>query len=204
MRLAHRFARQLARPTGRTGRLLGMAMDIANHRPTRLAINRLAPRPGETVLDAGCGTGAAMAQLLDRHNCFVTGVDPSATMIAAARRRLRDWAALHVSTVEDFALTGARFDAVLALNMLYFADHKGRMAEALHQLVEPGGRLVAYVTHRRSMEGWSFAREGVHRLFDEAELEDALAAGGFARKCIAIEEVVITARYRGLIATAER
>jgi len=204
MTLARRFAEQLARPTGRSGRLLGLAMDLANRKPTRIAIDRLRPVPGESILDAGCGTGAAMRALLRLRPGALTGIDPSATMIAAARRRLGDSATLHVSTLEALPLPDACFDAALALNMLYFCDRESGMIRAFHRLLKPGGRLVAYVTHRRSMEDWAFARQGIHRLFDADELADAIAEGGFARDHIHVEEISLTASIRGLVAHAER
>ena len=43
--------------------------------------------PGWTVLDIGCGTGAALAEYAAA-GCAVIGVDTSPAMIAAARQRL--------------------------------------------------------------------------------------------------------------------
>ena len=48
------------------------------------------------------------------------------------------------------------------------------MAAACTARCAPGGRLVAYVTHRETMEHWAFARAGLHRLFDAAGLAAAL------------------------------
>ncbi|MEY4721180.1 MAG: hypothetical protein RIQ46_905, partial [Pseudomonadota bacterium] len=121
MGLARRFAQQLARPQGLAGRLIGNAMDVANRRPTRLALDLLDPRPGERVLDAGCGTGAALAMLLDRAAVEATGVDPSPTMLAAARRRLGARARLGEVAIQDLPFPDGEFDAVMALNVLYFA-----------------------------------------------------------------------------------
>ncbi len=205
MNLAHRFARQLARPAGAAGRLLGGAMDIANRKPTRLAVDLLDPRPGEAVIDAGCGTGAAMAQVLRRARCRATGIDPSPTMLRAARRRLGDSGAELVQAgLEDLPFADASFDAALALNVLYFCDARGAMLGNLRRVLKPGGRLVAYVTHRETMENWPFARAGLHRLYDAGELADALHDAGFARERIAVQEVAITRKVRGLLARAVR
>src|SRR5512143_3736611 len=48
-------------------------------------IDLLAPRPGEAVLDLGCGTGHLTAKIADA-GVSVLGVDSSAEMIAEARR----------------------------------------------------------------------------------------------------------------------
>ncbi|MCB2073408.1 MAG: class I SAM-dependent methyltransferase [Novosphingobium sp.] len=204
MGLARRFAEQLARPQGVGGRLLGSAMDIANRKPTQLAVDMLAPQDGEHILDAGCGTGAGLAEVLRRADCAVTGIDPSDTMLASARRRLGPSAHLVRAGLEALSFPDGTFDAALLLNVLYFCDEDGRMTANLRRVLRPGGRLVAYVTHRDTMLDWPFAQEGLHRLFDRDRLIDALAAGGFARDRICVQETSITRSVRGLIACAER
>jgi len=202
MGLARRFAQQLARPRGLAGRLIGNAMDLANRRPTRLALDFLGARPGERVLDAGCGTGAALGMLLDDVAVDAWGVDPSSVMLTSARRRLGERAGLRQVAIEDLAFEDGSFDAVLALNVLYFAGPDGEMVRQLHRVLRPGGRLVAYITRRDTMENWSFAREGVHRLYDAEELVQALSAGGFARREINVQEHAITSSVYGILAIA--
>jgi ubiquinone/menaquinone biosynthesis C-methylase UbiE len=202
--LAHVLAEQLACPRGLVGRLLGRAMDLANRKPMRLATELLAPQQGERILDAGCGSGLAIVKLLNLACCTVTGIDRSATLVAKARRRLRHAAAIHQASIEDMPFQNEGFDAVLALNVLYFCDPEHRMIAALRRVLRPGGRLIIYVTHRRSMENWSFARKGRHRLFDERSLAASLVAGGFAPKAIEVHSSPITQSVTGLLALARR
>ena len=49
-------------------------------------IDLLAPKPGERVLDVGCGDGVLIKQLMDRE-CDVIGVDASPAMVEAAKLR---------------------------------------------------------------------------------------------------------------------
>lgn len=179
-------------------------MDCANRRPLRLAIDALAPRTAERILDAGCGTGAALEALAKAADCELYGIDRSAAMIAAAGRRLGGRAKLCRTEIEDIPHEWPRFEAVLALNVLYFADPQGEMIDSLRRALRYGGRLVAYVTDRRSMERWRFARAGLHRLFDAHELESALVDGGFARASISIKDHAVAPGIRGLVACAER
>jgi hypothetical protein len=76
------------------------------------------------------------------------------------------------------------------------------MVSELRRALRPGGRLVAYVTHRASMENWSFVYHGHHRLFDADELGEVLVQGGFAEARIKVHEHSITSSVRGLIAIA--
>ena len=151
---------------------------------------------------AGPADRAALAALLARTAVAAAGVDPSPTMLAAARRRLGTGADLRDVAIEALPFADGAFDAALALNVLYFAGHDGAMIRQLHRVLRPGGRLVAYVTHRDSMANWPFARQGVHRLFDGPQLASALAEGGFARERICVQEAAITASVTGLLAVA--
>lgn len=208
MAFARRIAEQLARPSGMAGRLLGTAMDVANRKPVRLAADLLAPRPSEHILDAGCGTGAAMVELLRRAPCRVTGIDPSDAMLQSCRRRLRrlgrgSKAELLSARIEDMPFADESFDAVLALNVLYFCDAEGTMLKRLARVLRPGGRLVAYVTHRDTMTNWPFAREGIHRLFDQAELSQLFESAGFAPESIQVHERPIARSVMGLLVHAQ-
>lgn len=101
-------------------------------------LDLLAPRPGEAILDLGCGDGVLTKQIADR-GCKVVGLDSSPDFVAAARR-------LGLEVVEGNAVAMAferRFDAVFsnaALHWIKDADAViGRVARALR----PGGRFVA-------------------------------------------------------------
>jgi SAM-dependent methyltransferase len=202
--LAERFAAQLAWPRGGAGRWLGRVMDIANAGVVRQAVDLLAPRDGEVILDAGCGTGAALAEVGRRARCAAFGVDRSEAMIAAAARRLGDAAKLEVGSLEAPWPATARADGVLLLNVLYFCGADATMVRALHTRLRPGGRLVAYVTDRQTMERWPFAHSGIHRLFDAPGLVQVLVEGGFAPARVTVHELPVAGSARGLFAVARR
>ncbi|KAB7502066.1 Phosphomethylethanolamine N-methyltransferase [Armadillidium nasatum] len=50
---------------------------------------RLALKPGQKILDIGCGTGGSAFYLARQYGCLVKGVDLSSNMISIANDRLR-------------------------------------------------------------------------------------------------------------------
>ncbi|MCP5374307.1 MAG: methyltransferase domain-containing protein [Hyphomicrobiales bacterium] len=101
-------------------------------------VDLLAPRPGERILDLGCGHGVLTRKLADL-GCRVTAVDASAEQVAAARdlgldARVMDGQAL------DFE---AAFDAVFSNAALHWmsADPDAVIAGVARAL-RPGGRFV--------------------------------------------------------------
>lgn len=112
-----------------------------------LALARL--RPGEAVLDVGCGTGslALMAKEAVGAAGVVRGVDASAEMISWARRKAR-----RAGTEVDFQQAPAQalpfgdatFDVVLCTLMLHHLSKKARtqLAGESRRVVRPGGRVL--------------------------------------------------------------
>jgi len=106
-------------------------------------LERLPLEGGETVIDAGCGSGRVTEALVQRlPGGRVIGVDASASMIDAARERLGEQAELHVADLVSFDL-GLRADAVLSTATFHWiADHDALFAR-LRAHLRDGGRLVA-------------------------------------------------------------
>jgi ubiquinone/menaquinone biosynthesis C-methylase UbiE len=113
--------------------------------PLREAARRLwPPRPGWTVLDVGCGTGAALSEYAEL-GCSVIGVDPSPAMLAQARARLGDDADLRLIDGSPLPVEDGSVELVLVslvLHSVSHADAVGILREAARVLVTDGRILV--------------------------------------------------------------
>ncbi|MFO1210526.1 MAG: methyltransferase domain-containing protein [Amaricoccus sp.] len=105
-----------------------------------------APRPGEAVLDVGCGAGGSTRALAAAVGPAgrVLGVDISAPLLARARERAAGVAnvAFEQADAQDHAFAPAAFDlAASRFGMMFFADPVAAFRNIARALV-PGGRLV--------------------------------------------------------------
>jgi trans-aconitate 2-methyltransferase len=174
----------------------------------REVLARLPLSGGETVIDAGCGSGRVTEALLARlPTGRVIGVDASASMIEAARRRLGDHAELHVADLAAFDL-GLQADAILSTATFHWiADHDALFAR-LRAHLRPGGLLVAQcgghgniarvhaaarelmasAPYAPSFEGWV----GPWNFATPEETEARLRAAGFAQARAWLQELPVT------------
>jgi arsenite methyltransferase len=108
----------------------------------------LGAQPGERVLDAGCGPGFYVAELLEEvgREGSVVGVDGSAAMLAVAAHRCDGHAnvAFHQADVMSLPVEDASFDRALCVQVLeYVQDVRAALAE-MRRALRPGGRLVVW------------------------------------------------------------
>jgi SAM-dependent methyltransferase len=99
-------------------------------------------RGHEIVADVGCGNGAYLAELTRRgHTGPVLGVDLSAGMLAAARRRAPA-AALTAGDAAALPLRDRAVSLTLAAHMLYHVPDPHAAVRELRRITRPGGQVL--------------------------------------------------------------
>lgn len=127
-------------------------IDEANKQPAAVAwkpyiLECLRLQPGAKVLDVGCGTGGdafTIASLVSPEG-FVTGVDPSQSLIAEATRRAAGRGLpvrFEVGDAQALRFPDDSFDAVRCERVLmHVPDPRQALAE-MTRVLKPGGRMA--------------------------------------------------------------
>ena len=184
MALAERIARQLRQPSGIAGRAVGHILNRANRPINRKAVKRLELSGDESVLEIGFGGGVALAQIIDRTNGFIAGIEISDSMLAHGRRRFRHelhsgGLELKQAGVSEIPYEDGRFDRVLTVQTIYFWPDPATGMSEIHRVLRAGGRLVLATAAREEMEKRSFTQHGF-RKFSDGELEAIVREAGFS------------------------
>ena len=126
--------------------LMGLGVKGAN---SRMVIELAGIKPGEKVLDVGCGTGnlTLAAKLSAGPGGEVHGIDAAPEMIAVARRKAQRThldVTFDVGLIEQIPFPDATFDAVINRLMMHHLPEdlkRAGLAEIL-RVLKPGGRLL--------------------------------------------------------------
>lgn len=135
----------------------------------RHSLALLGPRPGERILDAGCGTGRNLPAL-HAAGAMGIGIDFSSGMLSVARGRLECSRVALADLMRPLPFRDMAFDAVLCT---LIGEHLPKLDFTLgefHRVLRPGGRLAFTVYHPE------LALAGVEANFDHHGIEHRLGA----------------------------
>ena len=122
-------------------------LEAAQEAKLELVCTKLGLKPGERVLDVGCGWGSFPVHAAKHHGVHVTGITLSEPQAAGARRRAEEAGVadrVEIRVMDYRELRGETFDAIASIGMV---EHVGSVnidayAATLAALLPPGGRLL--------------------------------------------------------------
>ena len=148
----------------------------------------LEPKPGEAILDIGCGIGGPARWIALNYGCMVSGVDLTPAFCGAARELniasgMSERVRIMQGSALDLPLPDAGFDRAYSHNVVMnIADKAAAYCEAF-RVLKPGGRLVLCHINAGSNGPldfpvpWAAVAENSFLATDEETRRDLLGAG---------------------------
>lgn len=161
--------------------------DLAQHgfadlEQLNLLLEVAAIRPGQRILDVGCGNGLISAYLAQRSGAHVTGLDYIPAAIDQARQRAAAGSlplAFFVADLNQLDLPAAAYDLIVCIDSIYFSQEVALTLRRFRAALRPGGQLAFFYSYGR--EPWvpvsEFPAENLAP--DRTPLAQALAAEQF-------------------------
>ena len=186
MVLAHEIAKQLSRPTGFFGKLIGLGMKFGNRSLNEWTIEQLNLNPSDRVLEVGFGPGLSIKLVAEKvTNGWVVGIDCSKTMLDQANRR--NAAAIESGRVElkhgdvsSLPYDNDAFDKVFAVQVLYFWEEPLVILSELKRVLKPRGKIVLSILDKKDLERKPITQTGLFNLYSVEEIVELFSQAGFS------------------------
>jgi ubiquinone/menaquinone biosynthesis C-methylase UbiE len=174
----------------------------------KTTVDQAVIKPGESVLDVGCGTGEVTLLAKTRaKDGQVYGIDPAPEMIALARRKAARKGLdidFRVGVIEALPFPDSSLDVVTSSLMMHHLpnDLKVRGLAEIYRVLKPGGHLliadfmrptgsflnhlfIAFTRHQRLQKGVE-------------DLQDLLKSAGFNQVAQTNEKVLVIGFVRAV------
>ena len=181
------IARQSSHPTGLFGRIVASVMARDTAAVNDWVLDALEPKPGDSILELGCGHGRSLSRLaaaVAPHGRIV-GIDPSEVMRRTAKRRNRREIAagpisVEIGDSENVPYPADSFDKWISVHTVYFwPDLRAGLCEAV-RVLRPGGELFLGFHPSDNADVAAQLPPSVYALPSLASVESTLADVGFA------------------------
>jgi ubiquinone/menaquinone biosynthesis C-methylase UbiE len=115
-------------------------------------LGRLDLKPGDHLLDLGCGAGVIAKYISERTGARVTGLDYSAPAITVANERTadkRDRLTFLQGDMNALDLPAGSFDAAISLDTLYWVADLADTLAQVARTIKPGGQIGIFMLQGR-------------------------------------------------------
>lgn len=154
-----------------------------------LVFSLIEAKPGEAILDVGCGTGTYTIELA-RRGLKAGGIDSSEEMLAWAKEKARRKdleTTFQRADAMNLPFPESSFEVVISTGLLCFLVEPEKALIEMHRVLKPGGRLIIGTLNRWSP--WALFRrikgmfkETIYnqaRFISPTELEGLIRRAGF-------------------------
>jgi len=108
------------------------------------------------ILDVGCGSGQITAWLQQQTQAKFTGIDISPVAIRTAQARAKHNVNLTFAVANMNQLdTAAKYDRIIAVDTLYYAENLSKTVEDILSMLKPGGKFITFFSRWIMEEAWA-------------------------------------------------
>lgn len=163
-------------------------LEAAQERKLARVREKLDLRPGERVLDVGCGWGSILLHLAEHTRASVHGITLSAMQRDATLARAREIGAadrVHVEVrhVDDLDLPGESVDAIVFSGSIVHMHDREAVHRMVGRVLRPGGRLLVSDCYFPKQERGDRQSEATQHIF--------VTALGYCRLITLAEELAM-------------
>lgn len=132
-------------------KVYGSVENLSPHKDMLQAVVDLVPESAQSILDAGCGSGALLQKLRRSHpEANLSGIDFSDEMLAKSRKRVPGLNACQGNLNMQLPYPDEKFDCIVCTNALYAVESPQRLMSELLRVTKNSGIVVVSSPKRRA------------------------------------------------------